>query len=494
MTAASDTAAPGPEKFRPRRRLSAKILLLTILFVMIAEVLIFVPSVANFRMTWLSGKVNTAAAASVLIASDADLKLPLKTQDDVLMATGAMAIALRLGERSRFIRLSETVPPIYAVVDIADFSAFAAMRDAFDTLLFGGDRYIRVVGPIGESDNEIELILSDAPLRAAMLTYARNVAILSLIISLITASLVFLAINRIAIRPIRRMTRSMLNFSMAPDNPDAIIAASGREDELGIAERELASMQRQLQETLKSRKRLADLGLAVSKINHDMRNILASAQLMSDRLSATNDPAVQRFAPKLMRTLDRAISYSENVLSYGRAGEAAPNRRRVKLAPVVSDVEELLGIDPASGIELSVNIPEGFELDADSEQLFRVLLNLCRNSVEAMRADTDPATVKRLSISAARMGTTALISVEDTGPGLPQKARENLFSAFKGSARAGGTGLGLAIAHELVRAHGGTLELREDRGFGAHFEIRLPDAPVSLEQERVRRSQSKNAS
>ena len=259
MTAASDTATPGPEKFRPRRRLSAKILLLTILFVMIAEVLIFVPSVANYRMTWLAGKVNTAAAASVLIASDADLKLPLKTQDDVLMATGAMAIALRLGERSRFIRLSETVPPIYAVVDVAHFSAFAAMRDAFDTLLFGGDRYIRVIGPIGESDNEIELILSDAPLRAAMLTYARNVAILSLIISLITASLVFLAINRIAIRPIRRMTRSMLNFSMAPDNPDAIIATSGREDELGIAERELASMQRQLQETLKSRKRLADL-------------------------------------------------------------------------------------------------------------------------------------------------------------------------------------------------------------------------------------------
>jgi signal transduction histidine kinase len=162
---------------------------------------------------------------------------------------------------------------------------------------------------------------------------------------------------------------------------------SGRDDELGIAERELAAMQGQLQETLKSQKHLADLGLAVSKINHDMRNILASAQLMSDRLSGSADPAVQRFAPKLMRTLDRAVNYSENVLSYGRAGEAPPNRRRISLAPIVSDVEELLGIDPASGIEFSASIPEGFELDADSEQLFRILLNLSRNSVEAMRAD-----------------------------------------------------------------------------------------------------------
>ena len=494
MTTTDSAQTPERVEFRPGRRLSAKILLLTILFVMIAEVLIFVPSVANFRITWLAGKVNTAAAASVLIASDADLELPLKVQDDVLMATGAMAIALKLGERSRFIRLSDTMPDIHSEVNVAEFSAFSAIRDTFDTLLFGGDRYIRAYGPIGDSDNMIELILPDQPLRAAMLIYARNVAVLSLIISLITASLVFLAINRIAIRPIRRMTGAMLTFRMMPEDPDAVIVPSGRNDELGIAERELASMQGQLQETLKNRKRLADLGLAVSKINHDMRNILASAQLMSDRLSSVSDPAVQRFAPKLVRTLDRAVSYSENVLSYGRAGEAAPSRRRIKLAPIVGDVEELLGIDPASGIEFSVSIPEDFELDADSEQLFRVLMNLCRNSVEAMRADTDPATVKRLSVTAARMGTTALIGVEDTGPGLPAKAREHLFSAFRGSARAGGTGLGLAIAQELVRAHGGTLELREDRGIGAHFEIRLPDAPVSLEQERVRRSRDRNAS
>ncbi|WP_421854346.1 sensor histidine kinase [Oricola sp.] len=473
----------------PQRRLSSKILLLTILFVMIAEVLIFVPSVANFRMTWLKEKLNTAAAASVLISSDVELELPLRVQDEVLMATGAKVIALRFGEKARFIRLSDEIPPIHSHVDVSDFSGATAIRDSFETLLFGGGRFLRVHGAIGETDNHIEMILPDGPLRDAMLIYARNVAVLSLLISLITASLVFLAINRIAIRPIRRMTGSMLQFSQHPDDPEAVIAASDRNDELGIAERELSAMQEQLQETLKSQKRLADLGLAVSKINHDMRNILASAQLMSDRLSSVSDPSVQRFAPKLVRTLDRAVSYSENVLSYGRAGEEPPNRRRIKLAPVISDVEDLLGIDPALGIEFSANVPDDFELDADSEQLFRVLMNLCRNAVQAMQGDKDPATVKRLSISAGRMGTTALISVEDTGPGLPEKARENLFSAFKGSARAGGTGLGLAIAQELVRAHGGSLELRDARSVGTQFEIRLPDAPVSLEAERERRAQ-----
>jgi signal transduction histidine kinase len=280
------------------------------------------------------------------------------------------------------------------------------------------------------------------------------------------------------------MTASMLRFAADPASPNAVIKPQQREDEIGVAERELASMQSELQSTLRGQKRLADLGLAVSKINHDMRNILASAQLMSDSISHVEDPMVQRFAPKIIRTLDRAVNYTNDVMSYGKANEQVPDRRRVILPTLIDDVEDLLGLDGSDDIVLSTNVPADLEVDADPEQLFRVLMNLCRNAVQAMAADDSPSTVKRLSISAARMGTTVIISVEDTGPGLPATARENLFSAFKGSARHGGTGLGLAIAHELITAHGGSIELREGRAVGTHFEIRMPDAPVSLEANR----------
>jgi signal transduction histidine kinase len=317
-----------------------------------------------------------------------------------------------------------------------------------------------------------------------MLHYARNLALISLLISAITAALVFGAIHALMVRPIRNIRNSLLAFASAPDDPENIVRVSGRNDELGVTERELAGMQTQLQRTLGKQKHLADLGLAVSKINHDMRNILASAQLISDRLRLVKDPTVQTFAPKLLRAHDRAVAYSDGVLAYGRTQEPAPVRRRLRLRQLVEEVESMLALDQANGIEFENQVDPGFEVDADSEQLFRVLSNLCRNAVQAMAADEEGALVRRLTVSADRSGTICTILVADTGPGLPPKARENLFSAFRGAVRSGGTGLGLAIAYELVRAHGGALRLVESVSGSTVFSITIPDRPVSLEEVR----------
>jgi len=466
------------------RGLSTKLLVLTILFVMIAEVLIFLPSVANFRLRWLEERLGTAAAVSILLLQVDPSELSRDVQDDILASIGAKAIAVRDGGVSRLLTVEKMPPEVDEHVDLAHTGAVVAMSDALVTLFAGGDRVLRAFGPVGDSDKQFELIIPDKNLRKAMLVYSRNVALLSLVISLFTATLVYYAINRIMIRPIRAMTRSMLAFARAPDDPGRIIQPEDRGDEIGVAERELGDMQLRLQKTLGEQKRLADLGLAVSKINHDMRNMLASAQLMSDRLGAVKDPAVQALAPRLVRALDRAVSYSKDVMTYGRTQEAAPSRRRLRLRQVVEELRDLLGIEPESGIEFVNDVDPGFEIDADSEQLLRVLTNLCRNAVQAMSADKETAIVKRLSVSAEREGGVSRILVSDTGPGLPQKARENLFSAFRGSARSGGTGLGLAIAHELVRAHGGSLDLLESIGGHTLFGVTIPDQPIRLDEVR----------
>ncbi|MEX0407573.1 HAMP domain-containing sensor histidine kinase [Aquibium sp. LZ166] len=467
------------------RKLSTKLLALTIVFVLIAEILIFIPSIANFRLRWLEERLATAAAASIVLVESENDDLSPDVRNDVLMALGAKAIAVRDGGISRLLVVSDMPPEVDEHIAPGQTGPLEAVAGALDTLVSGGNRILRVFGAVGDSDMEFELIIADTRLRSAMLTYARNVAILSLLISLITAGLVFFAIHAMLIRPIRDLRRSMVAFAEAPDDPSGILRPSGRRDELGVAEQGLADMQRQLQHTLGEQKHLADLGLAVSKINHDMRNILASAQLMSDRLRTVKDPAVQMFAPKLVRAIDRAVGYTENVLAYGRAHEPPPARRIVRLAMLVDEVHGMLGIPPDSGIEFVNAVDAEMEVDADAEQLFRVLINLCRNAVQAMAGEEDETVVRRLTVSGRRAGSVSRILVEDTGPGLPAKARENLFAAFRGAARSGGTGLGLAIANELVRAHGGTIELLESIGGHTAFAITIPDQPVQIEQART---------
>jgi signal transduction histidine kinase len=450
---------------------------------MLAEVLIFVPSVANMRLRWLSDRLNTAAAASMVVDGLGKVELPDSVRHDMLMATGAKAIVLTKDGMHHLIAVDDMPPEVDLQFDLDAMHPLTAIADAFDELLFGGGRIVRVYGPIADSGMTIEVVMSDNSLRSAMFVYSRNVFLLSLVISLFSASLIFMAINRIMIRPIRRITMSMQNFSENPDNPASIFIPEPGRDELAMTGGHLANMQSELQKTLKQQKNLAELGLAVSKINHDMRNVLASVQLISDRLSDADDPMVKRLAPKLLRAIDRAVSYSDSVLSYGKATEAEPKRRLLRLRAIVQDVCDLMGIEPDSGIEFDIHVPEDLTVDADPDQLFRAIHNLCRNAVQALmqEADEDGAVIKRVTVSAYRTGSVVSISVDDTGPGMPQKARENLFQAFRGSVRSGGTGLGLAIARELVLAHGGTIALVEKPQAGTLFRIEIPDRPIAMD-------------
>ena len=326
-------------------------------------------------------------------------------QNDVLMSIGAKAIAVRDAGVSRLLVVAEMPPQVDEHVDLAHTGALEAIRDALDTAVFGGDRMLRVFGKVGDSDKEFELIIPDRKLRKAMLVYSRNVAFLSLLISLITATLVFLTIDRIMIRPIRDMTRSMLAFSEAPDDPGRVIRPEDRADEIGVAERELADMQRRLQKTLGEQKHLADLGLAVSKINHDMRNILASAQLMSDRLRRVKDPSVQAFAPKLLRALDRAVAYSEGVLAYGRTAGGA--RRRAGGCGCASWSTRCRACSastrPAASNSTTLSTRRSRSTPIPTSCSACSPISAATPS-QAMAADAGAALVRRLAVSAERIG------------------------------------------------------------------------------------------
>ncbi|MBB4002775.1 signal transduction histidine kinase [Aurantimonas endophytica] len=454
--------------------------MITMLAVMLAEVLIFVPSIANFRESWLEAKLETAAVAGVASeGGDAPIGAALEADQgaSLLVALDAMLVAIVEGGASRLIARADTIDVAGLQIDLADRNPVPMVLGAFDTLLFGSDRTMRVYGPVGDGTLVAEVVMSERPLRRDMLIYSRNILFLSLAIASFAALLVYAAISYYLVRPIQAMTGAMIRFGQNPADPSRIIQPSGRGDEIGTAEAELAVMQARLAGTLREQRHLADLGLAVAKINHDLRNILASAQMVSDRLADVPDPRVQKVVPPLVRSLDRALSYTQSVLSYGRAIESPPAKRAVRLARLVDDVFEVVAPPEGGPIELVNAIPDTLEIAVDPGQFHRVLVNLCRNAVQALEGDAAdlPSLVRRVTVGARpEPQDEVLISVEDTGPGLPARARENLFKAFQGSARTGGTGLGLAIVAEIVQAHGGRIALAERRLPGTRFEIHLP--------------------
>ncbi|HUG63134.1 MAG TPA: HAMP domain-containing sensor histidine kinase, partial [Methylomirabilota bacterium] len=420
--AESTTVPPRPVRWTG---LSGKLLVLTVLFVMLAEVLIFVPSIANFHKTQIEDRLRVATVAARALTSSPATVVPEDLQLELLDELDAHALAVREGGMKQLLAMSASPPMVTREISVLDLAPSTAIMTAFDTLLFGGDRAIRAIGPYRE-DGSIDVVFSEAGLRKAMLGYSKNILLLSIVISGFSAILVYVSLRRMFVKPMQRLGDAMRLWAEAPDDPARVLVASGRDDEFGQAERQIADMQRHVQEVLVQQRRLADLGLAVSKINHDLRNLLASAQLLSDRLATIQDPAVQRFAPKLIAALDRAIAYAEAVLAYGKAQEAPPARRLVQLRRLVTDVAEVIGLTAHPTIEWCDEVPAELEIDADSEQLFRVLMNLLRNSMQALEQG-DPACVKRLCVGAERSGSVVRLTVRDTGPGVPTKAREALF-------------------------------------------------------------------
>jgi signal transduction histidine kinase len=490
---ATDQQAPLEQSPRatPARRLglSGKLLLLTIPLVILAEILIYVPAIANFRMNRLNDRLAAANTAALVLDAAPSGMVPDSLARQILASIGARAVAIKMGQQRRLLASANLPPAIDHDVDMRTMTVWSAIVDSIETMLETGNQTIRVVGPAPGGAQFIETVIDEAPLRAAMYRFSRNLFWFSLGISVLTAALVYLALHYLFVRPMRRMTENLVGFHENPESSARIIVPSQRGDEIGVAERELSDMQRDLVSMLHQKSRLAALGLAVSKINHDLRNLLASSQLLSDQLASVPDPRVQRFAPKLMRSLERAIAFCQSTLSYGRAQEAAPDRRMMLIEPVAVEVRESAGLASDASITWISAIERGLTIDADPDQLFRVLLNLVRNAAQALegRPKSDAAT-QQIRITGRREGTVAIIEVSDTGPGVPPKAREHLFEAFQTSGRPGGSGLGLAIAAELVRAHGGEIHLVEGT-IGATFRIAIPDRPVellSIRNERAR--------
>ncbi|WP_306752048.1 sensor histidine kinase [Paracoccus actinidiae] len=446
---------------------------LTIIFVMLAEVLILLPALASYRLDYLESRLERGQIASLaVLASDESLADDLEAE--LLQNAGVLNVVLRRNDIRQLVLSSRIPGPVAQTYDLREDGVPQTIDDALGALLNRRNEVIRVIGsPVNQAGQLIEITMETAPLRAGMIDYGIRLLLLSAAFSILTAILLNLAVQRLVLVPIRRVISHMVSYAQAPEDSRHIIRPDARLAELRDAETALETLQKTVTSSLKQRERMAQLGEAVAKISHDLRNILTTAQIFADRLEDSGDPKVKRAAPKLVKSISRAVNLCETTLAFGKAEEPAPTLSRFNLAQLTTEVVEAETLASGDGpkVEFLCDIPPSLTIRADRDQLYRVLANLARNARQAIEGTGQPGTVE---IGAGESDGDWWIRVGDTGPGLPEKAREYLFKPFSGSARKGGTGLGLTIAADLVRGHGGRLDLVRSDAEGSEFMIHIP--------------------
>jgi signal transduction histidine kinase len=473
-----DAGSSRKSRTRDRSRiggLTGRILIVTVSAVIVSMAVAFTSRLEVARENWLSVKIETVRAA--LDAFDRDeAPLPPELANKVLSALGMESI-VALGPDGRREIASSSPPPPEATVDLSHGGAGlrCSLLQLYRTLLARGSTTVLVK----TVDPPLELVFDQKPMSERLRQIAGALLGIMIAIAVLITLVVWLTVWRLVLQPVHKLTTNIVAFGERPQDVSRIIQPSGSHDEIGRAEEALAAMQQSLAHELAQRKRMAELGMAVARINHDLRNILSAAQLISDRLATIPDPQAQRLAPRLVATLDRAIQFCQATLTYGAGSEQPPARRVFDLNRMAEEVVEAARAEHGEAIHYAVDIPPRFEIFADPDHILRVIENLNRNASQALMAkgsaDGDP---KAIRFAAIRTDGTALIEISDTGPGFPPEQRDRIFEAFHTSTSVLGTGLGLSIAADLVTRNGGSIELApskaEDFYCGARFLINLP--------------------
>ena len=456
--------------------LSGRFAALTIIFVVLGQLLILLPALANFRRDYLESRLERAQIASLaVLATDPDKVFDLGLERELVDTAGVYNVVLNRSDVRQLVLAKPLDKTVTATYDLRRLNFWQSLKQALRQLFDRRDSVIRVLdAPINQAGESIEITMDALPLQQAMADFAARVLIITTAFSILTAILLNIAAQRLILVPMRRVINHMSAYASAPEDARAIITPDARLAEINEAETALAAMQKALTASLKQKERMAGLGQAVAKISHDLRNILTTAQIFADRLEESGDPKVRRAAPKLVKSISRAVNLCETTLAFGRAEEPSPVMSRFPLAPLVAEVieaEALAGDGAPVPVDFVTDVPPTLAIRADRDQLYRVLSNLVRNARQAIEGTGVAGTIE---VGAGEGDADWWIRVGDTGPGLPQKAREFLFKPFTGSARKGGTGLGLSIAADLVRGHGGRLDLLRSDAEGSEFCIRIP--------------------
>ena len=454
---------------------------MTIGFVMLAELLLFIPSATLFRQDYLQERAERAGHLALALTGVPDYEGSELLSKKFMQDTDVIMVAAKHNGMTELVLGAPPVTGDFELLDLRDARRLPLFRHAVGTF-FGSDKgYLRVLAePVIPTHESVEIILPKASIKSAMRDYFERIFWLSLAIAVITGGLIYLALSAMIVRPIQNLAKGLGDFRQDPNMRRNVLKPTNRRDEIGQLQREFFDMKQSVRTSFRQRERLASLGMAVAKINHDLRNVLTSAQLVSDRIAMDKDERVAGMGERLVRAVDRGVRLCTDVLNFSNAKEEALEIEPVRLALLVGEVAGdtlgQFGRGPTA-IDFVNHIPSELTAYADADHTYRIVHNLFRNAGQAMAKMNGVDLTRKITVSTKIDGDVVVLSIRDTGDGLPQKAQDNLFQAFAASTGHGSTGLGLTISRELARDQGGDLSLLKTGADGTEFVLTLPVKP-----------------
>ncbi len=270
-----------------------------------------------------------------------------------------------------------------------------------------------------------------------------------LCLMVLTGFLFYYFVRRSVARALDNLTLSLYG----PQTTDTSFSATAGQ---------LKMMQARLQEHADAQARLALLGTATGRLAHDLRNLLASLQLSTERMVADDDEKQKKIGTRLLNAIEQAISLVDWAVMYTSRKPEIVKTEAHKVAPLVDEVLNFVRLhDPMKKIKLVNACVENVSVMVERTLLFRVLYNLSLNAVQAMKTSPPP---HELTIYTRSDDEATYIRISDTGPGVSSETIDTLKD----------TGLGLKIALDLIGWHGGTLTLSNSDATGTQFLISLP--------------------
>lgn len=250
-----------------------------------------------------------------------------------------------------------------------------------------------------------------------------------------------------------------------------------------------------LEEQLRQSQKMEAIGSLAGGVAHDFNNILAAILGYTELVLRNPDthPKNKKKLEQVLAAAKRAKELVKQILMFSRKG--LEQREHVNISAIVDETAQLLRNTIPTTVALNLDVKtETATVLADSTQIHQVIMNLCTNAYHAMPAESGEITISLKQVSVdnmiaaeypnLRQGEYALLSVSDTGVGMPPEVLARIFEPFYTTKKQGkGTGMGLAVVHGIIQSHDGAIGVESTLGKGTTFKVFLPLSGVAEDSD-----------